>query len=54
MIRPLRRHHRWMISTLFLLLVIATMLAVAYPAPSARVDALPPAVVSAEGSKASR
>ena len=38
MIRPLRRRHRWMISTLFLLLVIATVLAVARPAPSARVD----------------
>lgn len=54
MIRPLRRRHRWMISTLFLLLVIATVLAVARPAPSARVDRLPPAIVSAEGSKASR
>jgi hypothetical protein len=54
MIRPLRRRHRWMIPTLFLLLVIATVLAVARPAPSARVDRLPPAIVSAEGSKASR
>jgi hypothetical protein len=54
MILPLRRRHRWMISTLFLLLVIATVLAVARPAPSARVDRLPPAIVSAEGSKASR
>jgi hypothetical protein len=54
MIRPLRRRHRWMIPTLFLLLVIATVLAVARPAPSARVDRLPPGIVSAEGSKASR
>jgi len=54
MIRPLRRRHRWMISTLFLLLVIATVLAVARPAPSARVDLLPPAIVGAEGSKMSR
>ena len=54
MIRPLRRRHRWMISTLFLLLVIATVLAVARPAPSARVDRLPPAIVSAEVSKALR
>jgi hypothetical protein len=54
MIRPLRRRHRWMIPTLFLLLVIAAVLAVARPAPSARVDRLPPAIVSAEGSKASR
>jgi hypothetical protein len=54
MIRPLRRRHRWMISTLFLLLVIATVLAVAHPAPSARVDLLPPVIVSAEGLKMSR
>jgi hypothetical protein len=54
MIRPLRRRHRWMISTLFLLLVIATVLAVAHPAPSARVDLLPPVIVSAEGLKTSR
>ena len=54
MIRPLRRRHRWMISTLFLLLIIATVLAAARPAPSARVDRLPPAIVSAEGPKASR
>jgi hypothetical protein len=54
MIRPLRRRHRWMIPTVFLLLFIATILAVAYPAPSARVDTVPPAVGSAEGSRASR
>jgi hypothetical protein len=54
MIRPLRRRHRWIISMLFLLLVIATVLAVAHPAPSARVDRLPAAIVSSEGSKASR
>jgi hypothetical protein len=54
MIRPLRRRHRWMMPTLFLLLVTATVLAVARPAPSARVDRLPPAIVSAEGSKTSR
>jgi hypothetical protein len=54
MIRPLRRRHRWMISTLFLLLIIATVLAVARPAPSALVDRLPTAIVSAEGSKTSR
>ena len=53
MIRPLRVRHRWMISTVFLLLIIVTVLAVAHPAPSARVDALP-AVVSAEPSKVSR
>ncbi len=50
MIRPLRRRHRWMIPTLFLLLVIAAVLALARRAPSARVDALPPAIAAAEGS----
>jgi hypothetical protein len=54
MIRPLRRRHRWIISTLFLLLAIATLLVIARPAPSPRVDALPPAVVSAEEPKTSR
>ena len=54
MIRPLRRRHRWMIPGLFLLLVIAAVLALARPAPSARVDALPPAIVGAEGSANSR
>jgi hypothetical protein len=43
-----------MISTLFLLLIIATVLAVTHPAPSARVDALPSAAVSAEPSTISR
>jgi len=54
MIRPLRRRHRWMISTLFVILVIATVLTVTHPAPSARVSALPPTLVSAEPSKVSR
>ena len=49
MIRPLRRRHRWMIPALFLLLVIAAVLALVRPAPSARVDALPPAIVGAAG-----
>lgn len=54
MIRPLRRRHRWTIPTLFLILVIAAVLARARPAPSPRVDALPPAIVAAEGSPNSR
>ena len=54
MIRPLRRRHRWMIPGLFLLLVIAAVLALARPAPSARVDALPPAVFGAAGSARTR
>jgi hypothetical protein len=54
MIRPLRRCHRWMIPVLFLLLFTAALLALARPAPSARVDALPPAVVAADRSTNSR
>ena len=54
MIRPLRLRHRWMISMLFVLLVMATVLAVACPAPSTHVAALPQALLSAEGSKVSR
>jgi hypothetical protein len=54
MIRPLRLRHRWMIPALFLLLFIAALLARANPAPSARMDTLPPAVVGVEGSKTPR
>ena len=54
MIRPLRRRHRWVIPTLFLLLVVAAVLALARPAPSARVNALPATILSAEGSPNSR
>ena len=50
MIRPLRRRHRWVIPGLFLLLVIAAVLAITHPAPSARIDALPPAIIGATGS----
>jgi hypothetical protein len=54
MIRPLRRRHRWTIPTLLLLLAIAAVLALANPAPSADVDALPALIVAAEGSPNSR
>ena len=54
MIRPLRRRHRWIIPGLFLLLVIAAVLAITHPAPSARIDALPPAIVGAAGSARTR
>ena len=54
MIRPLRRRHRWMTPTLFLLLFIAAVLALARPAPSARVDRLPTAIMGAEGLPNSR
>ncbi len=54
MIRPLRRRHRRMLPTLFVLLVVAALLALAHPAPSARMDTLPPAIGRAEGSKTSR
>jgi hypothetical protein len=49
MIQPLRRRHRWMIPTLFGLLVVAAVLALVRPAPSARVEALPLAIAGAEG-----
>jgi len=48
-IRPLRRRHRLIIPALFLLLVIAALMALARPAPSARVAALPTSIVGAEG-----
>ena len=54
MIRPLRRRHRWMIPTLLLFLAITAVLALARPAPSARVHALPGPILSAEGSLNSR
>lgn len=54
MIRPLRRRHRWTIPMLFLLLVILAVLALARPAPSARVDALPASIVAADESPNSR
>ena len=54
MIRPLRRRHRWMIPMLFLLVLAASLLALLHPAPSARMDRLPPALVGAERSLDSR
>ena len=54
MIRPLRRRHRWVIPGLCLLLVIAAVMAMMHPAPSARIDALPPAIVGAAGSARTR
>ena len=54
MIRPLRRRHRRMISWSFLLLLTAGLLAFLRPPPSSRVDALPPAVLAAEGASDSR
>jgi hypothetical protein len=41
MIRPLRRCHRWMVPALFLVLIVAAVLALTHPAPLTRVDALP-------------
>jgi hypothetical protein len=54
LIRPLRRRHRWTLPTLLLLLVIAAVLALVNPAPSAQVDALPAPIVAAERSPNSR
>ena len=47
MIRPLRRRHQWVIPGLFLLLVVAAVLAITHPALSARIDTLPPAIAGA-------
>jgi hypothetical protein len=44
MIRPLRRRHRGLIATLFLLLAVAALLALTHPAPSARMDTMPSAL----------
>ena len=41
MIRPLRRRHRWIVPSLLVLLIVAAAFALAHPAPSSRVDALP-------------
>jgi hypothetical protein len=41
MIRPLRRRHRWLISSLLVLLIVAVALSLARPAPSPLMDALP-------------
>ena len=41
MIRPLRRRHRWMVQAIFLVLIVAAVLALTHPAPSSRVDLLP-------------
>lgn len=51
MIRPLRLRHRRIIPGLLLALGIAVALAWAFPAPSARVDALPPGIADLQGSK---
>src|SRR3954471_19328407 len=45
MIRPLRRRHRWMIPALLALSLIGAALALVRPWPSARMEALPRAVV---------
>ena len=54
MIRPLRRRHRWIVPALLLLLAMAAAVVRVRPAPSARVDALPPSIVAAEASSNSR
>jgi hypothetical protein len=55
MIRPLRRRHRWMIPSLLLLLVAATILAITHPAPSPIVERLPSTVLAVpDGSEKTR
>jgi hypothetical protein len=41
MIRPLRRRHRYLVGLMFLTLVVAALLARAYPAPRAEMTTLP-------------
>jgi hypothetical protein len=41
MIQPLRRRHRWLISSLLVLIIVAAALSLARPAPSSLTDALP-------------
>jgi hypothetical protein len=45
MIRPLRRRHRWIVPGLLALLIVAAVFALAHPAPSAHVDALPRSIL---------
>jgi hypothetical protein len=49
MIRPLRRRHRFIIPALLALLIVAAALALAYPAPSSRVEALPRQILDRQG-----
>lgn len=49
MIRPLRRRHRWIVSGLFVLVIVAAALALSRPAPSALMDALPRQIVDLRG-----
>jgi hypothetical protein len=49
MIRPLRRRHRWIVPGLLAMLVVATALALAYPAPSSRLEVLPREIVDLLG-----
>ena len=45
MILPLRRRHRWIVPGLLAFLIAAAIVALVHPAPSARVDALPPSMI---------
>ena len=46
MIRPLRRRHRRVTAVLFAIVALMLMLAWARPAPSARMESLPPVLVA--------
>ena len=48
MIRPLRRRHRWIVPGLLAFLMVAAAFALAHPALSPRVDALPLGIVDVQ------
>ena len=54
MIRPLRRRHRWIIPGLLLVLMMAAVLALTHPQPSARMDGLPREIVDRQESLRTR
>jgi hypothetical protein len=54
MIRPLRRCHRWLVPTLFLLLIAAALLSMMHPAPSVRLHQLPAIIVDVTEPAATR
>ena len=54
MTRPLRRLHRWIIPALLLVLMMAALLALTHPRPSARMDTLPPEIVDQQESSRTR
>ena len=52
MIRPLRRYHRGLIAGIIVTLTVATLLAIAYPAPDVRMERLPASLLPADSAGA--